>query len=253
MASEGAAFDPLHQFEVSPLVEIGSAGLTLDFTNSSLFMALAVAIAALFMTTAMSRRALVPTRLQSVAELFYDFIAGMIRDNAGPEARKYFPFVFSVFIFVLLGNLLGMIPGGFTFTSHIIVNATLALIVFGTCTVIGFIRHGTHYLSLFVPEGAPPAMLPLIVPIEVISYLSRPFSLAVRLFANMLAGHVMLKVFASFVVALGSLGVLGVLGAILPLLVNVALIGFEFLVAGLQAYVFALLTTLYLKDAIHLH
>jgi F-type H+-transporting ATPase subunit a len=188
-----------------------------------------------------------------VAELFYEFIADMIRSNTGSEGRQYFPFVFSIFMFVLLGNLLGLLPWAFTYTSHIAVTFALAIVVFVLVTIVGLVIHGTHFFGYFFPEGAPKLLAPLIIPIEVISYLSRPISLSVRLFANMVAGHVMLIVFASFVVMIGSIGVLGYFGAVLPVAINVILVGFELLVAFLQAYVFAILTSIYLHDAVHLH
>lgn len=238
---------PLEQFEIKPIVPIEIGGLDLSFTNSALWMTIAVVVITAFLVGGVSRRAVVPGRWQSAAEMSYEFIAGMIRDNVGPEGRQYFPFVFSLFMFILLGNLLGLIPYSFTFTSHIIVTFALALIVFVLVTAVGLIRHGMHFFTYFVPSGVPGWMAPIIAPIEVISYLSRLISLPVRLFANMMAGHTMLKVFAGFTVALG------VLGGWAPLLINVALTGFEVLVAVLQAYVFTILTCLYLHDAIHLH
>ena len=238
---------PLEQFEIKPIVPIEIGGLDMSFTNSALWMTIAVVVITAFLVGGVSRRAVVPGRWQSAAEMSYEFIAGMIRDNVGPEGRQYFPFVFSLFMFILLGNLLGLIPYSFTFTSHIIVTFELALIVFVLVTAVGLIRHGMHFFTYFVPSGVPGWMAPIIAPIEVISYLSRLISLPVRLFANMMAGHTMLKVFAGFTVALG------VLGGWAPLLINVALTGFEVLVAVLQAYVFTILTCLYLHDAIHLH
>ena len=240
------ATSPLHQFEILPLVPINIAGVDLSFTNSSLMMAGAVGITALLFGSAMSRRALVPGRLQSVAEMLYEFVAGMVRDNIGPRGWQYFPFVFTIFTIILLGNLIGMVPYTFTFTSHIIVTGALAMIAFVTATVVGFQRHGLHYFSLFVPHGAPMWLMPIIVPIEILSYVTRPVSLSIRLFANMMAGHTMLKVFAGFSVMLGAFG-------IFPLLINIALVGFEILVALLQAYVFTILTCLYLRDAVELH
>ena len=195
----------------------------------------------------MRQRALVPGRLQSVAELGYEFIAGMVRDNVGSAGKKYFPFVLTLFIFILLCNLLGLVPYSFTPTSHIIVTFAMAAVVFVGVTVIGFVKHGAHFLSFFVPQGVPFALLLLLVPIEIISYFVRPFSLSIRLFANMLAGHTMLKVFGGFVV------MLGVLAGWAPLAFLVAFTGLELLIAFLQAYVFAILTCLYLNDAIHLH
>lgn len=239
---------PLTQFEIKPLVDIGPiAGLDLSFTNSSLFMLFAVALSVGLLVFGARKREMVPGRMQSVSEISYEFVANMVKDNVGSEGRKYFPFIFSIFTFVLFGNMLGMIPYSFTYTSHIIVTFTLAMVVFVLVTIIGIVRHGAKWLTYFMPDGAPIAMSPLIVPIEVISYLSRPVSLSIRLFANMMAGHTMLKVFAGFSV------MLGVLGGLAPLAINVALTGFEFLIAFLQAYVFAILSCLYLHDAIHLH
>tara|TARA_B100000676_G_C18044883_1_gene827269 strand:- start:1539 stop:2126 length:588 start_codon:yes stop_codon:yes gene_type:complete len=195
----------------------------------------------------MRKRLLVPGRWQSLAEISYEFIAGMIRDNVGSEGRKYFPFVFSLFMFILFANLIGLIPYAFTFTSHIVVTFAMALVVFLGVTVIAIARHGLHFFSFFLPSGIPMLMAPVLVPIEVLSYLSRPISLSIRLFANMMAGHTMMKVFAGFVIPLG------IFGGWAPLSVDVALTAFEFLVAFLQAYVFTVLTCLYLNDAINLH
>jgi len=238
--------DPISQFAIKPIVGIELGGLDLSFTNSAFFMVLAVALVTLLITLSMRGHMLVPTRMQSISELTYEFVANMVKENVGQAGRPYFPFVFTLFMFILFGNMLGMIPYSFTFTSHIIVTFGLAAMVFIGVTILGFVKHGTHFFSLFVPSGAPKALLPLIVLIELISYLSRPVSLSIRLFANMMAGHTMLKVFAYFTIMLGVFGVA-------PLAINVALTGFEFLVAFLQAYVFALLTCLYINDAIHLH
>ena len=238
---------PLEQFEIKPLVPIHIGGLDLSFTNSALMMTIAVGATTVFLLSGAAAGRAIPGRWQSMAEMAYEFVAGMVRDNIGSEGRQYFPFVFSLFMFILFGNMIGMIPYGFTFTSHIIVTFGLAAIVFVLITVVGLVRHGTHFFSYFMPAGVPIWMAPLIVPIEIISYLSRPISLSVRLFANMMAGHTMLKVFAGFTVALG------LLGGWIPLIVNVALTGFEVLVAVLQAYVFTILTCLYLHDAVHLH
>jgi F-type H+-transporting ATPase subunit a len=238
---------PLEQFKIDRLIHIPLGGVDASFTNSSLFMLVAIALITLFLTLAMRQSAMVPGRWQSMAELSYEFVGKMIRDNVGNEGRQYFPFIFSLFMFILFCNLLGMVPYSFTVTSHIIVTFALALVVFLGVTVIGFIRHGAHFLKLFVPSGVPLALLPLLVVIEVLSYLIRPVSLSVRLFANMLAGHTMLKVFGGFVVALG------ILGGWAPLAFVVALTGLEIGIAILQAYVFAILTCIYLNDAINLH
>ena len=246
-----AAHGPLYQFEIQRIVPIEIGGLDVSFTNSALFMVLAFVVVTLFLTTGVKSRALVPGRLQSMAELSYEFIANMIRDNVGNEGRKFFPIIFTLFMFILFGNLLGLIPYSFTFTSHIIVTGAMALAVFFFVTMVGLMRHGLHFFSFFVPSGVPSVMLVLMVPIEILSYLSRPVSLSIRLFANMMAGHTMLKVFAGFVVPLGA-ATFGV-GGLLPIAMDIALIAFELLVAFLQAYVFTVLTCLYLNDAIHLH
>jgi F-type H+-transporting ATPase subunit a len=249
------AIDPLHQFEISALLPIKLGATDVSFTNSSLWMAIAIIAVTAFLTMSMRGRALVPGRMQSMAELSYEFIANMIRDNAGQSGMRFFPAIFTLFMFILFGNLLGMVPYSFTFTSHIIVTFGLALTVFLAVTVLGIALHGLHFFSFFVPKGVPWVMMPLMIPIEVLSYLTRPVSLSIRLFANMMAGHTMLKVFAGFtVLMIGALGPVagGALGMV-PLVINVALTGFEFLVAFLQAYVFTVLTCIYLNDAIHLH
>lgn len=245
------ANDPIHQFQIQKLVPIEIGGLDFSFTNSSAFMVASVVAAGAFLFLSTANRGLVPSRMQSMAEMSYEFVANMLRDAAGSHGMKFFPFVFSLFMFVLFANLLGMFPYFFTVTSHIIVTFALALLVIGTVIVYGFMKHGLGFLKLFVPEGVPGLLVPLVVAIEVISFLSRPISLSVRLFANMLAGHITLKVFAGFVVSLGSMGAIGIGGAILPLAMTVALTGLEFLVAFLQAYVFAVLTCMYLNDALH--
>ena len=242
------ATNPMHQFEVHRIgPEIKIAGFDLSFTNASMFMLLSAAsiCAVLFLGT--KEKKLIPDKFQLLSELLYNFIAKMISDTAGSKAKPYFPFIFSLFMFVLLCNMIGMLPYAFTVTSHIIVTLILALFIFIAVTVIGFMKHGFKYLSIFVPSGVPRVLLPLITIIEIISYLSRPVSLSVRLFANMMAGHTMLKVFGGFVISLG------VLGGWLPLSFSVALTGLEILVAFLQAYVFAILTCIYLNDALNLH
>ena len=238
--------NPIAQFEIKPLVEINLGGVDASLTNASAFMVLTVVSITAFLVMGMRGRALVPGRWQSLAELSYEFVAGLLRDNVGSEGRKYFPFVFSLFMFILFANMIGLLPYSFTVTSHIIVTFALALVVFIIITLVAIARHGVKFFTYFVPSGVPMAVLPLMVPIEIISYLSRPVSLSVRLFANMMAGHTMMKVFAGFIVPLGVAGVL-------PLGIDVLMIGFEFLVAFLQAYVFTVLTCLYLHDAIHLH
>ena len=245
------ANDPISQFQLSELLNIQIGGLDLSFTNSSLFMVATVGIASAFIWYAGKNASEVPGRLQSAAEMSYEFVANMLRDGAGREGMRFFPLVFALFMFILVANLLGMFPYFFTVTSHIIVTFALAMLVIGTVVVYGFMKNGLGFLKLFVPSGIPGPLVPLVVLIEVISFLSRPISLSVRLFANMLAGHITLKVFAGFVTSLGALGAVGVVGAILPLLMTIALTGLEFLVAFLQAYVFAVLTCMYLNDALH--
>ena len=252
MAAQGGGIDALSQFELVPW--LGPVGESVRFSQSNAFMLLAVGLITLLMLWGMARRAIIPGRLQALAESAYEFVHDMAVGQIGEEGRKFFPFVFSIFMFVLLGNLLGLIPFGFTFTSHISVTFALAAIVFILVTIVGLVLHGWHFFGYFFPQGAPKALAPLIIPIEVISYLSRVVSLSVRLFANMVAGHVMLIVFASFVVMIGgAAGILGIFGAALPLVVTIALYAFELLVAFLQAYVFAVLTCIYLHDAVHLH
>jgi len=241
---------PLHQFEIQHIVPIRIGDLDLSFTNSSLFMVISAILVTAFLVGGMSGARLVPGRLQSMAELVYEFVAGMVRDNVGHEGRQYFPFVFTLFMFILFGNLVGMVPYSFTFTSHIVVTFAMALVVFVGVTVIGFARHGAHFLTLFVPPGVPKVMLIILVPIEIISYVIRPVTLSVRLFANMMAGHTMLVIFAGFVT---SLGAYFVLPGLLPLAATTAFMFLEVLVAVLQAYVFTILTCIYLHDAVHLH
>jgi F-type H+-transporting ATPase subunit a len=236
----------LAQFEIKPLIPIRLGEIDVSFTNSALFMVIAVVIATGFLMLGTRRSALVPGRLQSVAELSYEFIANMVRDNVGQEGRKYFPFIFTLFMFVFFGNMLGMVPYSFTFTSHIIVTFAMAAVVFVGVTVIGFMKHGIRFLGFLMPTGIPIYMAPLIIPIEVLSYFTRPVSLALRLFANMTAGHTMLKVFAGFVFTLGVFGVV-------PLALVAALTGLEVIIAFLQAYVFTILTCVYLNDALHMH
>ena len=245
--------DPIHQFEIKKLVPIGQiGGYDIAFTNSAAFMfgAVALIIGGLLLVT--TRRALVPGRAQSVAEVTYEFVAGMIQQTAGEAGMRFFPLVFTLFSFILVLNMLGLIPGFFTVTSHIVVTAALALLVFFTVIGYGFWKNGFKFLRIFVPSGVPIYILPLVTLIEIISFLSRPLSHSVRLFANMLAGHITLKVFAGFIGLLATgLGVFGFLVGILPLGMTVALIALELLVAFLQAYVFTMLTCIYLNDALH--
>src|ERR1700752_3952906 len=244
--------DPIEQFSIHKIFTIGHIGnQEIAFTNSSAYMFGAVAVIALLMIGGVSRKELVPSRIQSVAELSYEFVANTIRSTAGKEGMRFFPFVFSIFMLLAVSNIIGIIPYTFTISSHIIVTAALALTVFVTVLVYGFYKNGLKFFKLFVPSGVPVVILPLVVAIEIISFLSRPVSHSVRLFANMLAGHIPLKVFASFVTMLGAFGFVGWLGALLPLALVVALTALELLVAFLQAYVFAILTCIYLNDAIH--
>jgi len=240
------ATSPIEQFKIKELVPFEPAGVDLSFTNSSAFMMIAVGLVVVFLTYSMRGRQLVPSRWQSMAELSYEFIANMVRSNVGSEGRPYFPLIFSLFMFVLFGNLLGMVPYSYTFTSQIVVTFALAIAVFIGVTILGLVKHGLSFFKLFFPAGVPIYLAPILVPIEIVSYFVRPVSLSVRLFANMMAGHTMMKVFGGFVAALGILGVA-------PLAMLVALTGFEIMVACLQAYVFTILTCLYLNDAIHLH
>jgi F-type H+-transporting ATPase subunit a len=244
--------DPIHQFEIKNFFVLGRiGGHEIAFTNSALYMVLALAVISLLMLGATSSRALVPGRVQSIAEISYEFVANTLRQSAGTEGMKFFPLVFTLFMFILTINLLGMIPYTFTVTSHIIITVSLALLVFVTVIVYGFWKNGLHFFKLFVPSGIPIVILPLVTFIEILSFISRPISHSVRLFANMLAGHITLKVFAGFVTMLGTAGFLGWMGAVLPLGLTVALTALELLVAFLQAYVFAILTCIYLNDAIH--
>ena len=245
--------DPIHQFSIVnlfPVVRIGNSEIA--FTNSAAFMLLAVILLTVFLIGGTASGRLVPGRFQSAAELTYEFVADMLRSTAGHEGMRFFPFVFCIFMFVLLLNLFGIIPFAFTVTSHIIITAVLALTVFFTVLVYGLYRHGFHFFNLFVPKGVPIYILPMIVAIEILSFISRPISHSVRLFANMLAGHIALQVFAGFIVLLGTaLGAVGWIGGALPFAMIIALLALELLVSFLQAYVFAILTCIYLNDAIH--
>ena len=245
--------DPIHQFQIINLFPIGKIGnAEIAFTNSAAFMLAAVLGLTLFLVAGSAGGRAVPTRLQSAAELTYEFVASMLRSTAGQEGMRFFPFVFTIFMFVLALNMFGLIPFAFTVTSHIVITAALALTVFFTVLIYGLIRHGLHFFNLFVPKGVPIYILPMIVAIEILSFISRPISHSVRLFANMLAGHIALKVFAGFIILLGgALGAIGWAGGVLPFAMIVALTALEMLVAFLQAYVFAVLTCIYLNDAIH--
>jgi F-type H+-transporting ATPase subunit a len=241
--------DPIHQFGITNVFSFGEGGFAL--TNSGLFMVISVVAILGYLLLSTAGRKLVPGRLQVVSEMLYEFVANMVRGAAGTEGMKFFPFIFSLFMFVLAANLFGMFPYFFAVTSHIIVTFALAMLVIVTVLVYGFMRNGAKFLKLFVPAGVPGYVLPIVVPIEIVSFLSRPISLSVRLFANILAGHITVKVFAGFIVSLGALGWLGFLGASLPLVMTIAITALELLVAALQAYVFAVLSAMYLNDAIH--
>ncbi len=252
-AADGA-HGPMHQFVINRLYKLELFGFDVSFTNSSLFMVAAVVLTTGYMVWAMSARALIPGRAQSVAELTYDFVAGIVRSSLGEGGMKYFPWVFSLFIFILMLNMLGMLPlmeHSFTSTSHIIVTFALAAMVWVAVTLVGFYNHGLGFLKLFVPSGLPIWLMPLIVPIEVISYIIRPISLSVRLFANMMAGHTMLKVFASFAVSFIGAGYAWAAPA--PVLFMIAFTGLEIVVAFLQAFIFTVLTCIYLNDAVNMH
>ncbi|RTL52581.1 MAG: F0F1 ATP synthase subunit A [Bradyrhizobiaceae bacterium] len=244
--------DPIEQFEIHKIVSLGHiGGQEIAITNSTVYMFVAVGVISLLMIGGSAARSVVPGRFQSLAELTYEFVANTLKSSVGEEGMKFFPLVFSIFMFILTANLIGIIPFTFTVTSHLIVTVALALLVFLTVLLYGLYKNGLKFFKLFVPSGIPIYILPLIMVIEVISFLSRPVSHSVRLFANMLAGHITLKVFASFVASLGALGAVGIFGATLPLAMTTALTALELLVAFLQAYVFAILTCIYLNDALH--
>lgn len=251
MAAEGNAIDALGQFVLYPA--LGPVGAAVGFTNSNLYMVFAGVLIVALMVYGMRQAAMVPGRMQGLAESAYGFIDDMVVAQVGEEGRRFFPFVFTLFMFILFGNMLGLFPYAFTFTSHITVTFALAATVFVLVTAVAIALHGRKFFGYFMPEGAPMWLAPIIIPVEIVSYLSRPISLSVRLFANMMAGHVMLKVFATFVVMLAGLGTVGPVLSLMPLALNIALVAFEVLVAFLQAYVFAILTCIYLHDAVHLH
>ncbi len=245
---------PLHQFQIEKIIPIEIAGFDVSFTNSALYMMICVFATSLIMLIGTRKKNLIPGKMQFMVEKCYTFIEDMTDSNATTKAKGFIPFIFALFFFIFAGNLIGMIPGAFTFTSHIIVTFTMAMIVFGIAVIYALFKHGIHYFKLFMPSGVPILLAPMIIPIEILSYLSRPVSLSIRLFANMMAGHTMLKVFAGFTASLGlALGGVGYAIGILPLMINIAIIGFEFLVAFLQAYVFTILTCIYIRDAIELH
>lgn len=241
---------PLKQFAIKPLIPMEVAGYDLSFTNSSLWMTLTVFLSVLFFMMATSKRKIVPGPWQAFAEGLLETASNVVNDNVGKGGKPYFPFVFCLFIFILFGNLLGMVPGAFTFTSHLAVTGAMACIIFTAVTLIGIYKHGFKFFSLFFPSGAPIVSAPILIPIEIVSYFSRPVSLGVRLFANMVVGHVLLKVIGGFVV---SLGTFYVLPGLLPFVGLLAITVLEIMVAVIQAYVFAILTCVYLHDALYLH
>ena len=245
--------DPIHQFNINNIFTIGHiGGQPIYFTNASAYMLVSVAVIWLLAVRGLRGQQLVPGRFQSMAELSYEFVATMIRSAAGEEGMKFFPLVYSLFMFILVVNLISIIPYTFSVTSQIIVTASFALLVFFTVLIYGLYKNGLKFFRIFVPPGVPIYILPLVVTIEIISFLTRPLSHSVRLFGNMLAGHITVQVFAGFVALLGtSLGVIGWVGGLAPLALTVALIALDLLVAFLQAYVFAMLTCIYLNDALH--
>lgn len=244
--------DPLAQFVIHPIAEMSVGGIDITFTNASAWMLGVVAFLSIFLLWGMSQKSLVPGRWQLMVELTYEFVANMVKDNVGREGKPYFPFVFTLFMFIFGLNMAGMLPAGFTVTSHIIVTFAMAAVVFIGVTLLGFIKNGAGFLKLFLPAGTPGWLMPLIILIEIVSYCVRPISLSVRLFANMLAGHIMMKIFAGFIISLTvALGFAGGVLAILPFAFTLFLTGLELLVAFLQAYVFAILTCLYINDAMH--
>ena len=245
--------NPVKQFVIEEIIRFPADTGMLSFTNSALFMVLGLVVSGTFLSIAMRRQEIIPGRLQMFAELLYEFVAKMVRDNIGPEGRRYFPFIFTVFVFVLMGNLLGLIPGSFTYTSHLAVTGALALTVFCSVILFGLINHGFKFFSLFVPSGVPWWILPVIIPIELISFFVRPLTLSVRLFANMMAGHIMLKIIAGFGVAAAGMASWGFLVGFGPAFIGMLMLLFELLVALIQAYVFAILSCVYLKDSVDLH
>ncbi len=247
------AIQPLAQFRIEPIAPLHLGGMNIMFTNSSLLMVLGVVLSAGFLIFAGRRAALVPGRLQGFAEMVYEALTGIVRENGGDEALKFFPLIFTIFLFVFMGNFLGMMPFSFAYTSHIIVTGALAIFVILTVILVGLIKHGFKFFSLFAPAGVPIFVMPILIPVEVISFLARPFSLAMRLFLNMMAGHMVLKIFAGFCIMLVSMGGIASLAAIVPFAIKFAVTAFEFFVALLQAYIFTLFTCIYLRDAIYLH
>lgn len=248
---EGGGIDPIHQFRLARMIELNLFGHDISFTQSSLFMLMSATLAIVLFGMAAARGALVPNRLQSLAEMSYEFVANMIRSTAGEEGLKFFPFIFTLFFFIVFANFIGLFPYFFTTTSHIVITGALAVVVILMVIIVGFWKNGLGFFRLFAPSGVPWYILPMLVPIEIISFLARPITLALRLFANMLAGHIMLKLLAAFTVALVAEQSAVSLIGIFPGLLSIAITALEFLVAFLQAYVFALLACVYLSDALH--
>lgn len=244
---------PVHQFVIEEIIRFPVETGQLSFTNSALWMTFGIILSTTFLAIAMKKKELVPGRLQMSAELLYEFIAKMVKDNIGSKGRRYFPFIFTIFVFVLMGNILGLLPYSFTYTSHLAVTGTLALAVFFAVILFGLINHGLKFLSLFVPSDVPWWILPFIIPIEIISFFIRPVTLSVRLFANMMAGHIMLKIIAGFAVAASGMATWGFIIGFAPAFIGVLMMMFELLVAFIQAYVFAILACVYLKDSVDLH
>jgi len=244
--------DPLHQFVIHKWIPFEFGNIDLSFTNSSAMMFAGVAASVMLFSFGMKRKAMVPGRLQVITEMFYEMVSGLVKENIGPKGRKYFPLIFTIFMFILMGNLIGLVPYSFTYTSHIIVTEALALMIFSMVIVVGIANHGLHFFKLFVPPGCPVFIYPLLIPLEIVSYIARPMTHGLRLFANMVAGHIMLKVFAGFSVGMASAGALGFLPGLLPMAINGVLMAFELLIAFLQAYVFAILACIYLKDTVEI-
>jgi len=245
--------NPIHQFVIKDKVELSLFGVDVSYTNSAMWMTIALAVSVVFFVMATRKRSMVPNRMQTVLEMTYMFIADMVRNTIGAKGAAYFPFIFSLFMFILMGNLLGLVPGAFTYTSHLAVTGGMALLIFFMVIAFGLVNHGFKFFSLFAPAGVPWFIYPLLVPIEVVSFFVRPLTLSVRLFANMMAGHIMLKVVAGFAIGAATMGSGYVLLGIFPVMVNFALMAFELLVAVIQAYVFAILACVYLKDTVELH
>lgn len=244
--------DPMHQFQISPIIPLEVGGFDISFTNSSLWMLIGAVLSLVILGVSSSRKSMIPGRLQLIGESIYGFVENLITDNIGAKGKEYFPLVFTVFMMVITGNMLGMLPYSFTYTSHLAVTGALAVLIFLTVLVIGVVRHGTHFFHLFVPPGVPGWLIWLVVLIELVSFVSRPVTLSVRLFANMVAGHVLMKVIAGFAIMFATMGGLAWAGSLLPIAFNIVMIGFEFFIAFIQAYVFAVLTCIYLKDTIEI-